>query len=289
MNRRHMVCAAALVTAACAGRGAPTPAPAPVHAGVPAQAAAPTEPTSLRYAAGTGHYRIESRQHIEQEMMGQTTKADITTAMRLTVAVADAAGNLGVGITVDSVDVTLPPGVPPEAGAALAAAKGTTLHLVATPHGQTVSVTQPDSAPAAVRQLLQGLREFLPQLPQSSLAAGTTWSDTATTTTSSQIGPTTVHSNRQYRVVGWEDRDGARALHLSLSATYTLSGSGEAQGQTIELAGGGQRSAEVFVSATGIYLGGMSSDSSLVNANVVSAGMLIPVRTTSHSTIARLP
>jgi hypothetical protein len=285
MNRRPYLCAAALAVSACAARTMPSTTPAPNHAAV----TAPAEPTTLRYSTGASHYRLESQSHIEQEMMGQSTKVDITTAMLVTAAIADASGNLGVGITIDSLAITLPPGAPAPAAAELAAARGKTVRLVTSPQGQMVSLTPPDSATALVQQVTQGFREFLPLLPPGSLAAGTTWSDSATMTTPTQIGPATVHTTRQHRVLGWEDHGGARALHLTTISAYTLSGSGEAQGQTIEVSGGGQRTADSFVSAAGVYLGGTLSDSSLVNANVVSAGMVIPVRTTTRSSLTRLP
>ncbi len=43
------------------------------------------------------------------------------------------------------------------------------------------------------------------------------------------------------------------------------------------------------MSAQGIYLGGTLSDSSLINLNVVSAGMVIPVRNRTSITFTRLP
>ena len=94
---------------------------------------------------------------------------------------------------------------------------------------------------------------------------------------------------RQHRVVGWEDHNGARALHLTTTTSYTLTGTGEAQGQTIELTGGGQRTGDAFVTATGVFVSNTLNDSSLVNANVVSAGMVVPVRSKTRLTFMRLP
>jgi hypothetical protein len=290
MNRRPYLWAAALAVAACAGRTTPptTPAPTRVSAAAPAAASvAPAEPTTLRYAPGAGRYRFESRSRVEQEAMGQTTAFDLSTALLLTVAVADASGNLGVAITIDSLTITTPAGGPD--ASELAAARGQTVRLVTSPQGQMISLAPPDGASATVRQVTQGFREFLPLLPPGSVTAGTTWSDTTSMTTPSQGVAVTVHMARQHRVVGWEDHGGMRALHLAMTASYTLSGSGEAQGQTVELTGGGQRSADSYVSAAGVYLGGTVSDSSLVNANVISAGIVVPVRSTTHSTFTRLP
>lgn len=286
MDRRLYICAAALAVAACAGHMAPSATSAPTRAAVAAPAA-PAEPVALRYAADAGHYRFESQSHIEQEAMGQTTAFDLSTGVLLSVAVADAAGNLGVAITIDSLGITSPVGVP--AASDLAAAKGQIVRLVLSPQGQMISLSPPDSASSAVRQVAQGFREFLPMLPPGSTAAGTTWTDTTSMTTPSQGVAVTVHMTRQHRVVGWEDHAGTRALHLATTTAYTLTGSGESQGQSVELTGGGQRTGDAFVTAAGVYLGGTTSDSSLVNANVVSAGIVVPVRSRTHSSFTRLP
>jgi len=286
MRRFPLLSAAALAAAACTARSAPMASPKPATAVAPARAAAPVP---LRYAPDTSHYRLESQSHVEQDVMGQTTKVDITTAVLLTVAVTDASGNLGVGITIDSLAITLPANMPGPDPADLAAARGKMARLVASPQGQAISLTPPESTSATVQQITQGFREFLPMLPAGLPEAGAIWSDSTSLTTPTQIGTATMHMARAHRVVGWEDHGGTRALHLATTATYTLSGSGEAQGQTIELAGSGVRTMDSFVSAKGVYLGGTVSDSSLVNANVVSAGMVVPVRSTTHSTLTRLP
>jgi hypothetical protein len=289
MIPRPYLLAAALAVVACAGRTTPPSASAPARVGAAATAApaTPAEPTTLRYAVGGGRYRFASQSHIEQEAMGQTTAFDVSSGVLMSVAVADAAGNLGVAITIDSLGLTSPMGAPPAAD--LAAAKGQTVKLVVSPQGQMISLTPPDSASPSVRQVIQGFREFLPMLPPGSTAAGTTWTDTSSVTTPSQGIAVTLHMTRQHRVVGWEDHDGTRALHLATTTTYTVTGSGEAQGQTVELSGSGQRTGDAFVTAAGIYLGSTISDSSLVNANVVSAGMVVPVRQRMHSSFTRLP
>jgi hypothetical protein len=288
MNRRPHLIAVVVAVAACAGRATPPAGPAPTRAtAAPAAAPAPASPTTLHYSAGTGHYRFDSQSHVEQEAMGQTTALDLTTAALLTVAIADTATNLGVAVTIDSLGITAPMGAP--SPAALAAAKGQTVRLVVSPQGRLISLAPPEGASAAVQQVAQGFREFLPMLPPSSSATGTTWSDTSSVTTPSQGIAVTVHMARQHTVVGWEDHAGTRALHLTTTTTYTLTGSGEAQGQTVELAGGGQRTGDAFVTAAGIYVGSTVNDSSLVNANVVSAGMVVPVRSKTHITFLRLP
>jgi len=287
MRRFPHLLASVVVAAACASRTAPMATPKPASPAAPAVAAAPAP---LRYSNGTNRYRLESQTHVVQEVMGQSQAVDVSTAVLVTVAVADAAaGNLGVGITIDSLAINLPAGAPGADPAALATARGKTTKLVASPQGQIVSVTPPDSVAPAIQQVAQGFREFLPQLPAAAPEAGATWTDSTTTTTPSSIGTATLHMARLHKVVGWEDHGGTRALHLTTTTTYTISGSGEAQGQSIELSGGGVRNADAFISAAGVYLEGSTSDSSLVNANVITAGMVVPVHSTTHSTLTRLP
>ncbi len=275
MRSHHLGLAMVLAAAACAGRTTP--------------AAAPTEPTALRYASGTGRYRLESATHVEQDMMGQTSAVDIASGAIFTVALAQEAGNLGAVITIDSLGISgTVPGAAPTAED-LAAARGRTVRLVVSPLGRSISNASLDSAGPALQQIAVGLREFFPALPPAGLAAGTTWTDTISVVTSSSGIPITVRMTRQHLVGGWEDRAGTRALHLTTTSSYTVAGSGEAQGQSLQVSGGGQSSAEAFVSASGVYLGSTVSDSAVVNANVVTAGLVIPVRRRSHSTFTRLP
>ncbi len=280
-----LVCAATLATS-CAGRSTPpassAPAPAPAPAAAPAAA-----PATLRYAAGTVRYRFDSRTHVEQEVMGSTNAADITTAALFTAALADAEGSLGVTVTIDSLGITAPMGL--VGSTELDAARGKVVRLVLSRDGHPVSVTPPEGAGPSLTQMAQGLREFFPQLPPAGTDAGTTWTDTTTNSSPSQGINVTVTLMRQHRIAGWEDRNGARALHIATTATYTVTGSGEAQGQSIQLTGGGQAASDAFVSAAGVYLGGAASDSSLINANVTSAGMVVPIRRTTRSTFTRLP
>ena len=278
MTRLPLVLVAVLA-AGCAGRSTPSAGPAPAAA-----PAAPAEPATLRYTTSTGHYRFVSQTHVEQGMMGS---ADISTAALLTAASTEANGSVGVAITIDSLGITAPAGaVDP---AEVSAAAGKVVRLVVSPAGEPISLTPPEGAGAVVLQMAQGLREFLPALPPGSTIAGTTWTDTSTTTTPNMGLAVTVKSTRQHRVAGWEDHAGIHAMHIATTAAYTVSGTGQVQGQSIELSGGGQATSDWYVSAAGVYLGGVVSDSSLVNANVTTAGMVIPIRRTTHSTFTKLP
>ena len=150
MKRLPLVLVAVLASG-CAGRSTPpaTPVPAPTLA-------APAEPATLRYAPGSGHYRLESQTHVVQEMMGASNATDISTAALLTADVAQAEGNLGVAITIDSLGITAPMGAADPAE--LSAAKGNVVRIVVSPTGTPVSLTPPEGVGAVVLQMAQGLR-----------------------------------------------------------------------------------------------------------------------------------
>mgnify|MGYP001188949243 CR=1 FL=1 len=281
MTRRPLALAAVLATAACAGR---TPAPAaPRTAAVPTAPAPPRDPATLAYGVGTARYRVEQATHVVQEVMGQVNTTDLSSHQVLSAVVTQGAGNLAMALTVDSIEMSDPTGV---AGAGAAAARGQTFRLVFAPSGLAISTTAPDSTNPVFRQISTGLSDLLPRLPSSPIAAGQTWSDTLTQSASTGVSTRFV---RQHRVVGWEDRDGARALHITTTSNYTVTGTTEAQGQSIELNGNGVSTRDAFVSAAGLFLGSVESDSALVNANVTAMGLVVPVRQARRSTITRIP
>lgn len=281
MTRRPLVLAAALFTAACAGR---TPAPAAPQAAVaPAAApAAPREAATLAYAVGTARYRLVQTTQVVQEVMGQVNTTDLSSRQVLSAVITQGTGNLAMALTIDSIEMTDPTG----AASGILAVRGQTFRLVFAPSGLVVSTTTPDSTNPVFRQISSGLGDLLPRLPSAPVAAGQTWSDTVTRAADAAISTRFV---RQHRVVGWEDRDGTRALHITTTSAYTVTGSTEAQGQSIELNGNGVSTRDAFVSAAGLFLGSVESDSALVNANVTSVGLVVPVRQTRRSTITRIP
>ncbi len=283
MDRRLTALAAALLAAGCAGHRPAAPASAaPAAAAAPAP---PADPTSLRYVAGAARYRVEQTTHVVQEMMGQTNAVDLTSRHVVSAVASDSGPNLALAMTVDSIEITGPQGADLSG---IQAARGQTFRLVLAPSGLVVSLQSPDTTNLVLRQFGLGLREFFPRIPAAPVTAGESWTDTVTTTTNGEVS-VTLRSVRQNRVVGWEVRDGARALHIASTATYTVSGSGETQGQAVEMSGNGQTTRDAFISAAGAFLGSVESDSALINANVTSVGLTVPIRQTRRSTVTRLP
>jgi hypothetical protein len=284
MRRPLIVLTACLAAAACGGH---TATPATTNAPAAAPAARGGDPTSVRYAAGAGRYRVEQNQHISQEMMGQTRDIDGSTTMLISANLTGGAGgDLAAVFTVDSVAAA---SSMPGAANILAQMRGKVYRAVYSPLGHATSFTPPDSGDAAAGEG-NVFREFLPGLPSGALTAGTMWTDTTTMNQGGAQGLTIrSQSVRQHRLVGWELHEGVRALRISTTSSYTITGGGQQQGQEMTVAGSGTASADQFVSAAGVYLGATAADSSNMIVNVVSMGMEVPVRQTRRTAVSRLP
>ena len=282
---RRLLIALVAATAACGGR-APAPAPVTPASRAPAVSG---DPASLRYAMGPGRYRFESALHTEQEVMGSTSSFDLNTSLLVSTVMGEEGGNISLVITVDSATVS---GNAPGVDAAMfSAALGRTFRALFTPAGRPISVTTPDSTNPIFVQLGRGFREFVPLLPPMAITAGAAWSDTLNQVVPNPggEGTTAVTSRRQHRVVGWETREGQRVLHLATAASLTLSGTGEIQGQPIELTGTGTSAIDRYVTAGGAYLGAAQADTTNLTVNVLSVGVTVPVRQAQRTTVTRLP
>jgi hypothetical protein len=245
--------------------------------------AAPRDPATLSYAAGTARYRVEQTTHVVQDVMGQVNTTDLSSRQVLSAVTTQGAETLTMALTIDSIEMSDPTG----AAAGVMAARGQTFRLVFAPSGLALATSSPDSTNPVFQQISNGLNDLLPRLPSPPIAAGRTWSDTLTRAPGA-TGVTT-RFVRQHRIVGWEDRDGARALHIATTSNYTVTGATDAQGQHIELSGTGIATRDAFVSAAGLFLGSVENDSALVNANVTAVGLVVPVRQARRSTITRIP
>lgn len=273
----------AVLLAACSGHSA-SPVAGPTPAGRPAAAAAPAN--TIRYAPGTGRYRVEQTVHTHQEAMGNVTDINATSNLLISAAMTAAPeGNLEGAYTVDSVSLTTTAGN----GNVLDALRGKTFRTTITPQGKFVSYASADSSLPAL-QVRDVFREFVPQVPAGALSDGMTWTDTATAPPVSNQGMTVRTSAiRTHHVVGWETHDGQRALHITTTGNITLSGEGQQNGTPLTLAGTGVATADRFVSASGVYLGATSNDSTNLTVSVVTMGMEIPIRQVRHTTVTRLP
>jgi hypothetical protein len=223
-------------------------------------------------------------------MMGNTQTIDATTTQVMSVTLTAQGDSLAMRATLDSMNVNLstPTGGSPEAADMARRLVGQSVSGYITRSGRLGTLTPSDTA-AAMQQIVNGMRDFFMVVPAPPLTAGREWTDTITNTQA--MGPLSMQTRavRTHRIAGWETRDGVRALRVNTSSNYTVTGSGEAQGQPLEIAGSGRALVDRFISATGMYLGATESDSADMNVNVVSVGMQIPVRRTQRATVTRLP
>lgn len=266
------------ITAACGGRAAPPAGPAP------ATTTTAAAPAALAYAAAAAHYRIESRTHTEQEVMGNAQSMDATVALLVNVVSTLEGPNLATVFTVDSANGT---GMQAEG---IVAVRGLTFRTSHTPTGRPLSLTTPDSANPILTQVGQLFRGFYPRLPERPPVAGFTWTDTVSDSTTP--GPGMVlrtQSTRENRVVGWEDLAGTRALRVATTGRYTITGEGEQGGQALSITGTGLATVESVISAAGILLSQTSADSTNLTVTVMSMGLDVPIRQTRHATLTRLP
>lgn len=287
MYRRSVVLVA--LTAACGGR-ASAPSPAPATTAPAAAPAAAAEPSTLRYAAGSGRYKVETALNMAQDMMGNVTEVSANTIMILSTTLTDDGGNLLLTATLDSVSVT--GNMPGMDGSALRGARGKTFRARFTPSGRPLPPPpNPDSSDALVTQLGRGVREFLAALPMAAISAGTSWSDTTTESNPMPggTGALNTRSIREHRVVGWETRDGTRALHILTNGNFTINGSGEVQGGTpVEMNGNGTATVDRWVSGAGALLGSSGRDSTNLTVNVPSVGVTVPIRQIQRTTVTKL-
>ncbi len=288
--RRTVVAFTALALAGCAGHSGTAPSTAPSGAAPAAAVAAPpADPTMIQYAGGTHRYRIMTEQHTAQEMMGQTQTVDATTSQVLSITLASRGDSLTMRATMDSMTVsTTVPGADSAAAVASRGVIGRPVTGMMTARGHVAAVQAVDTG-MVMAQVVNGVRDFFLELPSGPLTPGREWTDTVNN--QQAMGPInlTTRSIRAHHIVGWETKDSTRALHVTTVSNYTVSGTGEAQGQPLDLSGSGRVTLERWVTGRGVYLGATEADSADMNVNVTSMGMSIPVRRTQRATVTRLP
>ena len=255
------------VASGCTRSRAPEPeAPAPARPAPGAPSARPAEAgrgrADFAYAPGTYRYQVVSEASVELLRDSAASAAPrqgslvdtLTSTIHITYQIAgDGAPRLTGSVDSFTVQST---GLVPTGQRALAAP----LPFAATLSDGRRPATfeaHPDTACAAPDvALLAVARDLLLPAP-ASLAPGTVWSDTITSTVCRAGIPVTARTVRSYRVVGPAMRDSVQAVQLRRETTLTMTGGGTPRGDTVTVTGTGRGSGELFVEpAAGHYLGG---------------------------------
>ncbi|HEY6808240.1 MAG TPA: hypothetical protein VI160_05565, partial [Gemmatimonadales bacterium] len=202
------------------------------------------------------------------------------------VGPADTAGYPAT-LTIDSIvpDTAAPP--PPVIN--LASARGLSYHAHLTRLGELRHPVASDTAIAqGLGQLIGGFRNFFPRLPAAGAVPGAEWSDTTTTRDPSAVSTLTVLTQAHHVAAAWETADGERRLPIDVAATFTISGTGSAGGQSFTLAGSGRQSMRSYLAADGRFLGGEATDTTDMTITLSAQGIVVPRHQISHATITVL-
>jgi TPR repeat protein len=236
------------VTAQAAAAGPPTAPPRQP----------PAETMTLRYAPVSQRYRIQgTSREVRLDQAGASRTLDGTLTVLLSAALVARGDSLVGTLTLDDVAVTGSASLTDD----FMAARGQTFRVVFSGAGRSLSIAAPDSVNdhyVSVKSVLQGL---LPLLPSGRFPVGYAWADTVQTVYPWMGGTFTDQSRRRHTVVGWENRDGERALRVVVASDADVSGrTGRGSwGDPVDLRGSARDTMDTWVSSSGVALGGTVS------------------------------
>ncbi len=269
--RQYTTVACAVALAACAGGSAPAATPA----------ASPEPPPRVLYTPSTTQYIVVSRGTQEQDFQGQTSSSSTSMRVRVRVDIASSTEGMTATFTVDSILEMNAPGV---FSSQRNQVVGSAFSASFTPTGELGEVTTTLESELA-RQISNTVRTFFPRLPAGGAEPGAMWTDTTEMLLPTGQVDLTVRAITQYTTADWMDHDGVRALPIAVAAAVTMSGHGEQMGAEFTLQGDGTTTGTLYLSATGTYLGGVSSDSLSALVDVEAAGITIPLKMISTDTV----
>lgn len=289
MSRRVVIaCLLPLVIACGAPRStapaAPTPASQP-----PAPRSRNAAPPNVFLGPSAVRYVVRQRHHIEQDMGMGMQGQDMAFSVFVSATIVGPADSAGYPATL-TIDSIIPDSAaPPPAVINLASARGLRYRAHLTRVGELRNPVASDTAIAqSLGQLIGGFRNFFPRLPATGAAPGAEWSDTTSTTDPSSVSTLTVQTQAHHLAAPWETTGGERRLPIDIAATFTISGAGNAGGQSFTLAGTGRQSMRSYLAADGRFLGGESTDTTDLTITLTAQGIVVPRHQISHAIIAVL-
>jgi hypothetical protein len=205
---------------------------------------------------------------------GRVTESGLAIRVHFTATLDSAPPALAATIRVDSVPELSGAGLPEST---VDAAAGTEFRATLEADGTLTGFHAPQNAGPLVDQLANTFRALFPRLPTGGAASGRRWADTSTITSDVTGIAITNRSVSQSEAMEWTEYRGVRALRVTTTAQYTLTGTGKQAGQDITIEGTGSRHSEYFLGGSGRYLGAVAADTARFQATLGGSGVVLPV------------
>jgi hypothetical protein len=235
----------------------------------------------LAYGPGTFQYRLDTKVHAKQEMMGQTQEVNRNASQHITLKIDSQAGDvLGFAITVDSSKADSP-----EAQAQTQGIVGKTVTGTVSRQGEVLTFTAPTDSAVGDAEF-RNLKQFFIRLPDNP-TRGTTVVDTLADTINTQGMQIAQFVVMTSTVAGDTTINGEKAIILERTGNMSLSGDGEQGGQELVMDGTGTVTGTLYVGATGLLSGEMEN-SAQMSVSVPAASMTIPITQTATSKFERV-
>jgi len=269
-----LACGGATRSAVYTAGSSPTPTPAAIR--------------PLALANGTTQYRGVTRSHVEQVFNGQQSANDVALAFRATGRVTTTGSSTDAQVTIDSADAVPPSTVP---ATELARIRGVSFGVTLSEAGRFVKFQGPSAFLGDAGELLaSSMRQFFPRIPRAGVTPGSSWLDTMEVHLQIRGLDITVTSFNQHEAEAPTAYAGKPALPVRSQSTYRLAGSGQQQGQVVNLDGQGTRDARHFLAlGTGAHLGFIARDSSAITVSVAGGSFQIPIRQLRVDSVTTLP
>ncbi len=244
------------------------------------------------YAPGTQQYRITTVTHRTQDQSGGRApfEFEVTTTQYITLRITSAGRDtLGLTISMDSLKVasTLD-ALPPDTDGF----RGTTLRGTMSPQGRIYSFEAPaGTQPGKVTALYRAFRPFLVPFPSGAMAPGLTWADSTVDHIEKKPFTITSTSVTTWTVTGDTTYAGQKAWRVERVAIVTTLGIGTEGTMPLRLEGDDTIRGVRYVTASGTYLGGSATQTSLLQMNTqvgADQSESAPIRQTIKTTIQPL-
>ncbi len=245
---------------------------------------------SLKYQPFDAAYTGATHLIVQQDFNGQTVTTESGMHFFARVELLRAGETMSATIVLDSV-VWVQGQLSGVVQAQLDSARGATFLAAVAPTGEMTEWTGDDEAGGVAHQIAQQFfSQLLPVTPADGLSEGASWSDTLRTTADlGGVNDAMLEAVNHHRVAGWTaDFSSETALEIRTESRYTISGTGSQIGQPFTIAGTGTRHARQFVAADGRYLGAVSADTLLAEAELSDAGITVPVRQIRTDTLTQV-